>query len=125
MASGSLFLDLVLGGALLAIIGLAATRSRLTAQAPDPRLGWALVAAPLPLVVTARVSLPSSPLAGQAAFVCAVVAFAAGALLILSSRDDADEPGGDIDVDPAPWWPDFERDFRAYDRRQSRPRARV
>jgi hypothetical protein len=119
-------LDLVLGVALLATIGFAASRSRLTAEAPGRGLGWLLIGVPLPLVVASRLALPSSPLEGQTAFVCGVLAFAAGVLLILSSRDDADDGGrDDADPEPAPWWPDFERDFRAYARRQARPRARV
>jgi hypothetical protein len=127
VASGSVPpLDLVLGVALLAVIGLAATRSRLTAAAPGRRLGWVLIAVPLPLVVAFRLEQPSSPLGGQGAFVCGVLAFGAGALLVLSSRDDAGDGGPDeADPGPAPWWPQFERDFRAYARRQSRPRIRA
>jgi hypothetical protein len=125
VAAGSVpLLDLVLGAALLATIGFAATRSRLTADAPGRGLGWLLIAVPLPLVVAFRLALPSSPLGGQSAFVCGVLAFAAGVLLVLSSRDDADDGGrNEADPDPAPWWPDFEREFRAYARRQSRARV--
>jgi len=116
-------LDLVLGIGLLATIGLAATRWRPAAEAPSASLGWLLIAVPLPLVVTFRLTLPSSPLGGQAAFVAGVLAFAVGAALILSGRDE-DDAGGHADPDPTPWWPDFEREFRAYARRQSRPRVR-
>jgi hypothetical protein len=124
-AGSVLLVDLVLGVALLATIGLAATRWQLDAQAPGLWLGWLLVAVPLPLVVAVRLSLPSSPLGGQSAFVAGVLAFAFGAMLVLSSRDDAGEAGEERDPGPAPWWPEFERDFRAYARQQSRPRTRT
>jgi hypothetical protein len=125
--AGSLpVVDLLLGLALLATIGFATIRSRLTAAAPGRGLGWLLIAVPLPLVVASRLALPSSPLGGQNAFVCGVLAFAAGTLLVLSSRSDPDEGGRDEpDLAPGPWWPDFEREFRAYVRRQSRSRVRV
>jgi hypothetical protein len=126
VAAGSVpLIDLVLGIVLLAAIGFASTRSRLTAEAPGRGLGWLLIAVPLPLVVASRLALPSSPLGGQRAFVCGVLAFAAGVLLVLSNRDDADDSGRDeADPEPAPWWPDFEREFRAY-AQQARPRTRV
>jgi hypothetical protein len=117
--------DLVLGLGLLATIGFAATRGRLSSEAPNRSLGWLLIALPLPTVVAFRLTLPSSPLGSQAAFVASVLAFAAGAALILGSQDDADDAGGQADPDPAPWWPEFEREFRAYAQRQSRPRVRV
>jgi hypothetical protein len=123
-AGSVLLLDLMLGLALLATIGLAATRSRLAAQAPDRWLGSLLIAVPLPLVVASRLAVPSSPVGGQTAFVCGVLAFAVGAVLVMSSRDDKDD-SGEPDGGPEPWWPDFEREFRAYARRQSRPRIRV
>jgi hypothetical protein len=127
VAAGSVpLLDLVLGVALLATIGFAAMWSQLTEQAPGRWLGWLLIAVPLPLVVAFRLSLPSSSLGGQSAFMCGALAFAAGTLLILSKRDDADEGDRDqADPGPAPWWPDFEREFRAYARRQSRPSVRT
>jgi hypothetical protein len=126
VAVGSvLLLDLVLGVALLATIGFAATRSRLAAQAPGRWLGWLLVAVPLPLVVASRLAVPSSPLGGQTAFVCGVLAFAVGALLLVSRRDGGDDSDEEADRGPEPWWPAFEREFRAYARRQSRPRMRV
>jgi hypothetical protein len=116
--------DLLLGLALLAAIGLAATRSPLAAQAAGLRpLGWLLIAVPLPLVVASRIAVPSSPLGGQGAFIAGVLAFAVGAVLVLSGRDDS-ECGGEADLGPAPWWPDFEREFRAYARRQSRRRTK-
>ena len=116
--------DLVLGIGLLATIGFAAIRWRLAAEAPNALLGWLLIAVPLPLVVAFRLTLPSSALGGQAAFLAGVLAFAVGAALVLSGRDE-DDAGGQSNPDPSPWWPDFEREFRAYARRQSRPRVRV
>jgi hypothetical protein len=124
-AGSVLFVNLILGVALLATIGLAATRGRLDAQAPGRWLGWLLVAVPLPLVVAVRLSQPTSPFGSQNAFVTGVVAFAVGTLLVLSSRDDTDERRGGADPDPAPWWPEFERDFRAYARQESRRRVRA
>jgi hypothetical protein len=62
-----------------------------------------------------------SPFA-EATFFAGVAAFAAGALLVLSG-DDRDDRRGDADPDGPPWWPDFEREFRAYARRSSRPRV--
>jgi hypothetical protein len=118
--------DLVLGIGLLASIGLVATRWRLAAEAPRASLGWLLIGVPLPLVVASRLTLPSSPLGGQTAFLVGVLAFAAGAALILSGRDEADDSEGRPEgPDPAPWWPEFEREFRSYARRQSRSRVRV
>lgn len=82
--------------------------------------GWLLVAVPLPVVVALQVLglLPAH--GGEAAFLVAAAAFAAGALLILGRDDD---PGyGRADDDP-PWWPDFERGLRLYT--GSRDRDRV
>jgi hypothetical protein len=115
----------VLGLALLATIGFAAMRSPLTARTPRRRLvGWLLVVVPLPLVVASSLFMPSTPLGGETAFVIGVLSFAVGVLLVLSGGDTTDG-GGEADRDPAPWWPDFEREFRAYTRRQSRRRVPV
>ena len=125
-AGSVLLIDLTLGVALLATIGFAATRSPLAAQVRHRRLvGWLLVAVPLPLVVAFRVALPSSPFGAQAAFGCGVLAFAVGALLVLSGRGDDHDPGSEHDPGPTPWWPDFEGEFRVYVREQSRCRVRI
>ncbi len=57
---------------------------------------------------------------------CAALTLAvavAGARLVRPRRPP-DDPGGPPagEPDPPPWWPDFERDFRAY---ASRPRTRA
>jgi hypothetical protein len=117
--------NLALGLGLLATIGLAATRPPLAAAVPGRRgLGWLLVAVPLPIVVGFRLLQPGYPAGGEAAFVLAAAAFAVGVLLLFA-RDDEEELDGDSDSGPAPWWPAFEREFRAYARRQSRPHASV
>jgi hypothetical protein len=125
-AGSALLVDLTLGVALLATIGFAATCSPLAAPARHRRLvGWLLVAVPLPFVVALRVAMPSSPFGAQGAFACGVVAFAVGAVLVLSGRGDDHDPGMELEPDPAPWWPDFEQEFRAYEREQSRRRVRI
>lgn len=49
-----------------------------------------------------------------------MVAFGVGAFLILP-WDGEDERGEAArDPDPAPWWPEFEREFRAYSDRRVR-----
>jgi hypothetical protein len=78
-----------------------------------------LVAVPLPLAVMLHLLLPLSIGVDEALFVAGVLAFAAGAFLLLG-RDDEDSGfrGGD-DLEP-PWWPDFERGFRRYSTEPSR-----
>ena len=49
-----------------------------------------------------------------------VLAFGAGAFLILPWDGEDDRRGELRDPDPAPWWPAFERDFRAYSDRRVR-----
>jgi hypothetical protein len=117
--------DLGLGVILIAAIGFAATWSLPAARGYGWRLiGWLLVAVPLPLVVSMRFGFPSAPLGGQTAFVAGVVAFAVGALLVLCNHDDTKDDFIETSPDPAPWR-DFERQFRAYARTQSRRRVRV
>jgi len=117
-------LDALLGAILLVAIALA---SRAPAQKSDEAraTGWLLVAVPLPLVVVLHVAgvLPSTT--DQALFVTGVVAFAVGSALVLGSRDDDDWREA-VDDSP-PWWPEFEREFDDYARRNSprRPLARV
>jgi hypothetical protein len=57
---------------------------------------------------------------------CAILTLAVTLLAapLLRRRPGDDGPGGGDDPDPDPsWWPDFERDFRAYARRSERLRA--
>jgi hypothetical protein len=118
-----LLADLVLGAALVATILLGAGRSPLGSSSQRLRvLGWLLIALPLPLAVGVQVLAPLPPVLAEAAFVAGVAAFAAGALLVLSS-DDEDDLRGSTDPENLPWWPDFERAFRDYERRSSRPRV--
>jgi hypothetical protein len=118
-----LVIDLVLGAALVATVALGARRTLFGASSRRRRVvGWLLIALPLPLAVGIEVFAAPPPLFGETAFVAGVAAFAAGALLVLSA-DDGDDQRGDPDPDGPPWWPDFERAFRAYARRSSRPRV--
>ena len=117
-----LLVDLVLGIALVATVAVA-TRSPFGASSERRRaLGWLLIAVPLPLAVGLQLLAPLPPALGETAFVAGVAAFAAGALLVLSS-DDGDDLRNGADPETPPWWPEFERDFDEYVRRSSRPRV--
>ena len=52
------------------------------------------------------------------------LAVALAAARLVRPQEPPDDPGRppDDDPEPPPWWPDFERDFRAY---ASRPRTRA
>jgi len=108
--------DLALGVALLAAIAYAATCSEPRGRRAG-KLGWSLIAIPLPLVVVLQLTATLPTLLDQTIFVVAVVSFAVGALLVLG--EDEDPPDWSEErPDSPPWWPDFERDFREYtDRR--------
>jgi hypothetical protein len=115
--------DLVLGVALVATIALGARLSPLGRSSGQRRLlGWLLIAVPLPLAVGVEVLAPQPPVLAQTTFVVGIAAFAVGALLVLSN-DDEDELRGSADPENPPWWSDFEREFRAYARKGSRPRV--
>ena len=73
---------------------------------------------PLALALHLLVQLPA--LVDQAAFVLGVLAFGAGAFLILPWDGEDDRREEPRDPDPAPWWPAFERDFRVYSARRVR-----
>jgi hypothetical protein len=64
--------------------------------------------------------LPLPVALGQAAFVGGVVAFAVGAVLVLRADDRGDQSPSSDDLEPPPWWREFERDFRMYARERSR-----
>ena len=118
-----LLVDLVLGIALVVTVAVAATRTAVSASSERRRvLGWLLIAVPLPLAVGIQLIAPLPPVLGETAFVAGVAAFAAGALLVLSSDDEDDLRDG-ADPGTPPWWPEFEREFDEYVRRTSRPRV--
>jgi hypothetical protein len=85
-------------------------------------VGWLLIALPLPVAVGLETFASPPRVLADAAFVAGLTAFAVGVLLVLTS-DDGDGRQGDVDPESPPWWPDFEREFRAYARRSSRPRV--
>jgi hypothetical protein len=112
----------LLGLSVLAVIAVAAQRSSKSRSSRARRsFGYALVAVPLPLAVALHLFLWPASIFDRIAFVLGVVAFGAGALLVLASDDEGEQPELPEDPDPAPWWPDFERDFRAYARANVRP----
>ena len=117
-----LLVDLMLGIALVATVAVGATRGPLFASERRRVLGWLLIAVPLPLAVGIQLLAPLPPAFGETAFVAGVAAFAAGALLVLSSDDEDDLRDG-ADPETPPWWPEFEREFDQYVRRTSRPRV--
>ena len=71
---------------------------------------------PLALVLHLLVQLPA--IVDQAAFVLGVLAFAAGAFLILPWDGEDDGKKSCAILIPTPWWPAFERDFHAYSDRR-------
>ena len=111
-----LLLDLAAGIGLLATITLSARRAPQKRARHVRALGWMLVAGPLPLAVVLHAAGRLPPTADQVTFLSAVAAFAIGAALVLSIDDEEDQRG-DADDDSPPWWPEFEREFRAYARR--------
>jgi hypothetical protein len=72
------------------------------------------VAVPLPLAVALHLFLWPASALDRITFVLGVVAFGAGALIVLPGDDEGEQPELPDDPDPAPWWPDFEREFREY-----------
>jgi hypothetical protein len=111
---------LFLGLSVLAVIAVGARRSPRSTSRARRSFGYALIAVPLPLAVALHLFLWPDPAVDQIAFVVGVVAFGTGALLVLPGDDEDDRPILPDDPDPAPWWPDFERDFRAYARANAR-----
>ena len=118
-----LVIDSMLAMVLVAAValGLKGTLSGASSQRRRA-VGWLLVAVPLPLAVGIEAFASPPRVLADAAFVAGLTAFALGALLVLS-HDDEDDRRPDADPDSPPWWPDFEREFRAYARRNLRPRA--
>jgi hypothetical protein len=112
-------LPLLLGLSVLAVIAVGARRSP---KSPARRsFGYALIAVPLPLAVALHLFVWPGSALDRITFVLGVVAFGAGALLALPGDDGDEQPELPDDPDPEPWWPDFERDFRAYARANVRP----
>ena len=109
-------LDAAAGIGLLATITLSARRAPQRRPRHVRTLGWMLVAGPLPLAVALHAAGRLPPTTDQVAFLSAVAAFAIGAALVLSVDDEEDQRG-EADDDSPPWWPEFEREFRAYARR--------
>jgi hypothetical protein len=69
---------------------------------------------PLPLAVVLHLFVWPTSAVDRIAFVLGVIAFGAGALIVLPRDDKGKQPKLPDDPDPAPRWPDFEREFRAY-----------
>jgi hypothetical protein len=108
-------LALLLGLSVLAVIAVGVKRSPKSSSSPARRsFGYALIALPLPLAVAFHLFLWPGSALDRIAFVLGVIAFAAGALLVLPGDDEGEQPALPDDPDPAPWWPDFEREFREY-----------
>jgi hypothetical protein len=117
-----LVLDAVLGAMLLVAIALAANAPA-QKSARTRVFGWALVAIPLPLAVVLHVAGAVHRTTDQALFVAGIVAFGVGSILLLGSRDDDD--WSEAPDESPPWWPEFEREFRDYARRNPAPRPLV
>jgi hypothetical protein len=114
--------DAAVGLALVAAIVIAAARPP-SIQSPPSWVPWLLVAT-LPVVVVGRLVIPGPEAIFQVAFILGVIGFALGAILMLST-DDEPEDWRTGDLEPPPWWPDFERDFHDYSRKHSPPRVGV
>ena len=115
-----LVFDAALGAMLLVVLGLLASRDRQQKPQHLRALGWALVCIPLPAAVALHALHAVSLATDQTLFVIGVVSFAVGAALVIGSKDDED--WRHAHDDSPPWWPEFEREFRAYSR--TRPRDR-
>ena len=78
---------------------------------------------PLPLALMLHLFVGLRASVDQAAFVLGVVAFGTGAFLLLARDGEDGELDHERDPGPAPWWPEFEREFRAYAPRPTKVRA--
>jgi hypothetical protein len=109
----------------LAAIAVAAQHRRAVPAEAARKIGWVLIAVPLPVAVLIHLTLLHSGRADQTLFIGGAAAFAVGAALVLGREEDDDGLSVD-DPDPS-WWPEFERAFRDYSRRRppSRPRVRI
>jgi uncharacterized membrane protein len=111
-----LAVDVGAGVALVALIVALAARPTYRRSEGSRAVGWVLVAGPLPLVVGLHLAGVLSPNVDQIAFLGSVVAFAVGAALLLGTAEDEDEDWRDSGDDSPPWWPEFERELRDYER---------
>jgi hypothetical protein len=108
-------LSLLLGLFALGVIAFASRPSRPAPQSQVRQcVGWLLIAVPLPLAVGLHLFARLEPSVDRVSFVVATVAFALGALLVLPAGEEDERRDATGDGDQPPWWPDFERDFRAY-----------
>jgi hypothetical protein len=113
-------LPLLLGLTVLAVIAVAAWRSpKPTSSRARRSFGYVLIVVPLPLAVALHLFVWPASALDRIAFVVGVIAFGVGALLVLPGGDEGEQPDLPDDPDPAPWWPDFEREFREYARATS------
>jgi hypothetical protein len=110
-----LALDVGVGVALLALIAALAARTAPRRGDMLRALGWLLVAVPLPAAVALHLAGMLEQTADPSVFLGGVIAFAAGAALLLGAEDD-EEDWRLGDDDSPPWWPDFERELREYER---------
>lgn len=110
-----LALDVGVGVALLALIAALAARTAPRRGDSLRALGWVLVALPLPAAVALHLTGLLERNADQFVFLGGVIAFAAGAALLLGAADDEEDWRLGEDDSP-PWWPDFERELRDYER---------
>jgi hypothetical protein len=83
---------------------------RLSAAAISVALALPLFCATFPAAAARRSEL----------FLCSLILILVAAILLPRGGDEPDEPGPAADDDP-PWWPEFERAFRSYARRDRRP----
>jgi hypothetical protein len=111
-----LAVDVGVGVALVALIAALAARPTRRRGDKSRALGWVLVAGPLPAAVCLHLVGLLSPNVDQIAFLGSVVAFAAGAALLLGGAAEDEEDWREGGDESPPWWPDFERELRDYER---------
>ena len=117
-------LALLLGLCLLTAIGFAARRSHgRTRSKARLAFGALLIAVPLTLALMLQLLGELRPSVDLTAFVLGVAAFGAGAFLLLARDGNDKEEDHTRELGPAPWWPEFEREFRAYAARSTSVRA--
>lgn len=115
MSVALLAIDAGVGVALVALIAALAARRTPRRGERVRALGWVLVAGPLPAAVCLHLAGILSPNVDQIAFLASVVAFAVGAALLLGAAEDEEDWREGSDDSP-PWWPEFERELRDYER---------